>query len=291
MIAIGATATVAITSYSVLIQVGVLPQDSPRLLMLLAPVLVVGFGGILVARFIRASKEAEELNRVLEQRVREKEAELKENFERLRVLERKQVLTTERERLMQEMHDGMGAQLVSTLSLAEMGGKSQQPIARAIRESLDDLRLVIDSLDPGLDDIVLLIGTIRSRLEPRLSARGLQFHWAVEPVPNPKHLMPHHFLHVLRIVQEAITNAIKHADATTIAVHTSVVNGDVVVEVRDNGVGFQASTGGRGLSNMQRRATELAGRLELSSNEKGTAVVLSIPLKLTAETEQQTTSA
>lgn len=121
--------------------------------------------------FVRARNEAETLNRELEQRIREKSAELERNYQRLRELERQQVLDEERRRIMRDMHDGMGGHLVSTLALAESGATKSETIAEALRAALNDLRLMIDSLDPVEGDLTLVLGMFRARLESQLARR------------------------------------------------------------------------------------------------------------------------
>jgi two-component system sensor histidine kinase UhpB len=84
---------------------------------------------------------------------------------------------------------------------------------------------------------------------------------------------------VLRVVQEAITNVLKHARATTITVRTGVAAGrGPYVSVADDGSGFAPEHGeGRGLVNMRRRATELGGDLEIATGPGGTCVTLWLP--------------
>ena len=136
-----------------------------------APAPILGFGWLLMRDFVRARNEAETLNRELEQRIREKSTELEHNYQRLRELERQQVLDEERRRIMRDMHDGMGGHLVSTLALAESGATKSETIAEALRAALNDLRLMIDSLDPVEGDLTLVLGMFRARLESQLARR------------------------------------------------------------------------------------------------------------------------
>lgn len=232
-----------------------------------------------------ALTQSETLNRELEERVRARGAELERNYERLRELERERAVAGERDRIMRDMHDGMGGQLVSTLALVESGAASADGIAEAIRDALDDLRLVIDSLDPVEEDLLTVLGMIRARLEPRLLRHGLRFDWQVADLPRIPGFGPERVLQALRIVQEAITNVLKHARARTIVVQTGhETDGDgrpgVFVEVRDDGCGMNgARPSGRGLANMRRRAALLGGRVALATGTRGTAVRLWLPLE------------
>jgi signal transduction histidine kinase len=248
------------------------------------PLIILVAGGNLLAYLVRALDESEQLNRELEQRVDEKHRELARNYERLRELERGRAVAAERDRLMRDVHDGMGGQLVSTLALVESGRSTPAGVAEALRDALDDLRLVIDSLEPVENDLLAVLATIRARLEPRLARHGLHFDWQVADLPLLAEFGPERVLQALRIVQEAITNVVKHAQATTITVRTGEQPDEggtpgVFVEIQDDGRGMRPSpsAAGRGIVNMRRRADRLGGRIDLASGAGGTTVRLWLP--------------
>ncbi|MEO1337966.1 MAG: hypothetical protein AAFV29_20145, partial [Myxococcota bacterium] len=96
-ITIGAgVVTLGFGVHALLIYFGVLPQDEPRLLKLMAPLLMLGFGGVLIARYVRSARTAALLNVELEARVEAKEAELRASYLRAQEAERAQLLETER---------------------------------------------------------------------------------------------------------------------------------------------------------------------------------------------------
>ncbi len=247
---------------------------------LIVPLNILTVGWLLIGRLADGLNESERLNRELEQRVAEKHRELELNYARVGALERAQAVTAERERIMRDLHDGMGGQLVSALALAEGGQRTADALAGSLRDALDDLRLVIDSLEPVDEDLTAVLGNVRSRLEPRLARQGVRFDWQVADLPPLPGLGPARVLQVFRIVQEAITNVLRHAHARTIAVHTALDGSDgIVVEIRDDGVGFAPTSGnGHGVANMVRRAAALGGRLVIEPATPGTAVRLWLPL-------------
>jgi signal transduction histidine kinase len=227
--------------------------------------MMLAFGTTLGLRYVRT--------------LREREAELSRQFERSRELERRDILSRERQRLMREMHDGLGGHLVSSLALAESADEADPEIIAALRDGLEELRLVIMSLDAGFTEVPALLASLRERFEPALERSGIRFRWGVGEAPTPKHFGPEQMLSLLRILQEAITNAVKHARATTIEVATTVDDGALGITVRDDGAGFAPIVRrGRGLDNMQRRAHELGGRLRVRSDGGGTTVELRLPL-------------
>lgn len=268
--------------HALLIYFGVLPQDEPRLLKLMAPVLMVAFGGVLVARYVRAANEAEALNEELVARVADKEAALLTQFERSRRLESEQVLAGERSRLMQEMHDGMGGRLVSLLAMVEGGAPSRELMSSTLVGALQEMRFIIDSLDPDIDDVGALLGVVRERVEPRLRSHGPRFVWRVIELPEDFKLGPEQSLDLLRIVEEALTNVLKHAGADVIELGTRVkgdrAGRELVIHIADDGGGFDVqSASGRGLENLRRRAERLGGRIDVTSGDEGTRVEVTLP--------------
>jgi signal transduction histidine kinase len=236
-------------------------------------------GWIITRRFGRSLTDAERLNAELERRVEVKRAEIASNAEHVQALTRQQALADERRRIMSDMHDGIGGQLISALSLVDAGDASKEQVAAALRECIDDLRLAIDSLEPTEEDLLPVLGGLRYRLEPRLKAQGIALDWQVQEVPRLACLTPQNVLHVLRILQEAFTNTLKHAKASRIRVATAVQAGRVAIDLSDDGDGFdtRGARGGHGLANMRRRAAAIGAELMLRSSHEGTTLSLLLP--------------
>jgi signal transduction histidine kinase len=239
------------------------------------------FAFLFVKRFIVAFDTSEALTAELEQRVAEKHAELENSYRTLRKLEEERAVATERERLMAEIHDGMGGQLVSTLAMVQDGAAQPAEVEAALRAALDDMRLVIHSLDAADTDLPTLLGMLRGRLAPQLERAGIRVRWQVEDVPPLRDFGPEAALHLMRIVQESVTNVVKHAGAETLTVATGVEDGHVFVSLADDGrgLGGESAPGeGRGVGNMRRRARALGGELELRPCDPGTEVRVRLPL-------------
>lgn len=232
-------------------------------------------------RIAHALAESQRLNAELEERVRQKEMELERNFEKLERLSRKAAVTDERQRIMTDMHDGIGAHLISALCLAESGDASPGDVAAILRECIDDLRLTIDSLESTGDELLPALGNFRWRIEGRLARVGIGLEWHVEDLPALPDLSPRKLLHILRILQEAVANVQKHAGATRIRLEALALADarGVAIRVGDNGKGFAASAAkGRGLGNMARRAASIGGEVKVSSSSgEGTTVELRLP--------------
>jgi signal transduction histidine kinase len=230
-------------------------------------------------RYLGAIQGMERANVSLEQKLIERSRDLEESHRKLRVIEQEQAVVGERQRLMREMHDGLGSSLMSSLVMVEQGKLDTTQVAKMLRESIDDLTLTIDSLEPMGDDLLTLLGTLRYRLGKRLEAAGIKLEWQVQETPALPWLNPTTSLQILRILQETLTNTLKHARATTIRVETSVNATHVAIRLIDNGVGFdvaslQKSPTGRGLQNLERRAAAVDGRIEIVSRPGQTVVAV-----------------
>jgi signal transduction histidine kinase len=240
------------------------------------------FGLLMVRRYINAIGEVEQFNANLAQRLDAREAELELSHRRLREAERQQAISEERQRLMQDMHDGLGASLISAIRSVERGALSDADVSHVLKSCVDDLKLTIDSMEPVDADLLLLLATLRFRLEPRLDGTGIVLFWDVQQLPALTWLDPSSALNILRIVQEGIANVLKHTRANEIRVATAAQADGVLVIIEDNGQGFDvqqalAAGTGRGLYNQQRRAQAVDGTATWVSGPEGTRFTLWLP--------------
>ncbi len=261
-----------------------------------APLYLFVVGFILMRRFTESLNAYEKLAGVLEQRVAAKAAELERNYEQLLEARRNEALALERTRIMSEMHDGIGSQLTLALSLVRSvdpqrqdgpdgpGGRGGEDgrVATVLRESIEDLQLIIDSLEPVENDLLTVLGTLRYRVQDRLSKSGIELQWNVVDLPPLPMLTPQSVLQVLRILQEAFANCLKHSGATHIAVSTRLAGAPgagetACISIVDDGRGIEGTRVGRGLENMRRRAEAIGGRLKITSRPGMTEVMLEVP--------------
>lgn len=267
--------------HDALLSDGSINPESVYLLPLSTMVIFLALLQAAQIRYSHALWQVEHANAVLEQRLTEREAELRANHERLRGVEREQALLLERQRLMRDMHDGLGSTLMSTLVLVERDQLGNRAVAGLLRECVDDLRLVIDSLEPIDHDLVTLLAALRHRLGRRLESAGLVLDWQVEDVPPLPWLNPPDALQILRVVQEALTNILKHAQAHRIGIRVHQQGEAIHVVIADDGVGFDLAhvTWGRGLRHLSQRAARLGSTVDVHSElGHGTQVSLVLPL-------------
>ena len=242
------------------------------------------FGFALGRRILRALFLVETMNEVLEARVAEATDLLTQSEVERRRLEVTAAVEQERTRLMREIHDGIGSNLVTALAVAQ-NQKENGPTVDTLKRSIADLRAAIDSLEPTEGDLTLLLASFRHRMEPELRKAGLSLRWHVDPLPPFEWLEATNALHVLRIFQEIIANCIKHAQATEIAVSCRAQERDgrrgICVEFLDNGTGLppDGAWDGKGIANMKARAEALLGQIEVGPHPdgRGTRVALWLP--------------
>nr|WP_199234333.1 ATP-binding protein [Acidovorax sp. CF316] len=240
---------------------------------------------IMLRRYVRAITEVKRVNAGLAERLAAREAELERSYQALRTAEHAQTLSQERQRLMQDMHDGLGSSLTSAIRSVQGGTLTDEQMARVLADCMDDLKLAIDSMEPVDADLLLLLATLRFRMGPRIESAGIALRWEVQDVPVLEWLDPSSALHILRIVQETVANILHHTRATQIRFSTDQVGEVVEVAVEDNGQGFDvdkahAESAGRGLRNLQRRAQAIGGTVAWASGPAGTRFTLWLPIKL-----------
>ena len=247
------------------------------------PILLIAFVAAFLSRNVRLFRSMNEINALLKQQLMAREAELSEQYARQGELLRRETLLEERRRLMGEMHDGIGGQLVSLMHANRHQAMSAPELNEALTAVAEELRLVIDSLDSVGSSVGTALANYRRRIEPRLKAAGITLRWSNELDTDTHGLGPREVLHVCRIVQEAVTNALKHSGCNEVQLGLSEDEAlrRLKIRVADNGRGLppDAEPGsGHGQRSMRERAEALGGTLTVNSGSQGTEIVLDMPI-------------
>jgi len=193
----------------------------------------------------------------------------------------------ERRRWARELHDQTLQALGGLRVLLASAQRRNEAIAKepAITQAIEDieletdnLRAIINDLRPSLLDDLGLLPAIEALIERRRAA-GLDVINDVE-LDDADPLDPAVATAVYRLVQEALANVAKHARAGSARVAARVVDDNVLIEVRDDGVGFDADaqTSGFGLAGMRERVYLAGGRIDVESGETGTIVRACLPV-------------
>lgn len=211
--------------------------------------------------------------------------QLKQSQQHLLEVQHQKSVLCERQRVMHDMHDGLGSTLTSSLVLLERGELTVPQAAVLMRECVDDLRLVIDSLEPTSKDIATLLGMLRYRLQHRFESADVRVLWQMGDLPSLPWLEPSLALDLLRLTQEAIANALKHADATELTLTARHDDNNIELVLQDDGCGFdpvEMKLAGRGIRTMQTRAQRLHAPLSIESTPNvGTKISVRLPIERT----------
>jgi signal transduction histidine kinase len=186
----------------------------------------------------------------------------------------------ERARLAGDLHDGP---LQKAIVLAASSGIIPEDEKKTIAHQLvAELREVSSRLRPAILDDLGIVPAIEWLLDNTHKRFGLATHLSLQEVHEEERFSPDIELALFRMSQEAINNTVKHAEASSVYVSLSRENNTLVLEVRDDGVGFSPAakgTTGFGLSQMRARAAQLNGSLGIHSSPGcGTMVGARIPL-------------
>jgi signal transduction histidine kinase len=197
------------------------------------------------------------------------------------------------------LHDEVGQALTAAkinlqTAMKEPDGAKSKRIdetAAILEKLLGQVRQISLDLRPSTLDDLGLVPALRSLLDQQGRRASVAVRFSVKDVPE--NLNPEIQTTCFRIAQEAITNVVRHANATRIDVELARENGNLRLQVRDNGRGFdadstQAQAAGLGLIGIKERAALVDAHAKVvSSPNKGTTVEVSLPLTLPPERESR----
>jgi signal transduction histidine kinase len=150
----------------------------------------------------------------------------------------------------------------------------------ALDAAISEAKQAVVTMRTGLDRDRPLYELLAETLEEFGSRSGLRADFSGADLPNA--LSPRKQAEVLRIVQEALTNVRKHADATVVRLSADVSDGRLMLGITDNGRGFrpdESSGDGLGLQGMKERARLMGGELNVQSEPSGgTTIRLALPI-------------
>jgi signal transduction histidine kinase len=251
------------------------------------------FGGLLLTLLAQAMLQNQRFSADLEDKVAQRTAELERVHARMLSIEIERSSSMERASLLQDMHDGFGSQLVVAKMMIERQKMTQTDLAQLIQETIDDLHLMVDTLGNSNDYLPNALIDFQFRTQQRMVGSKLQLHWRLELERAPE-VSPKAVLQILRIMQEALNNAFKHAQATNIWIEAVCDASQTLlhVAISDDGVGPGSPARrviGRGQKNMSTRARLLGAELAVVDRGPGTLVRLVVPLRaLSAFGQEQT---
>jgi len=210
--------------------------------------------------------------------VQEATAEIERNFRQLTELRVEQVTARERKRIAGDLHDDLGAKLLTIVHTSD-----DPRIATLAREALEEMRLSVRGLTGRPVRLADALGDWRAELMGRLTQSGIEGEWSA-PEDLPHTLSARAYVQTTRILREATNNIIKHSGASRCSFIGAIEDGDLQLVVQDNGHGIELELDGRldrghGLASMKHRAKQMHGQcLVESAPGYGTVIRLTLPL-------------
>jgi len=235
---------------------------------------------------LRLNQEAQGARSDLERQLLEQDASLLRSSQLLRHQERLIAVDAERQRLLRDMHDGVGGVLTHLLLDVRGNRLSAEEIEQGLQAAVDDLRNMASAIDAGNEPIDEALAMFRERLAGRLARAGIAFDYRCSlPTPAPS-LDARRLLSLYRLLQEGVANSLRHGRPSRIEL-AAEPDADHMIRVclEDDGAGFDlgAAAGspgeGHGLTNMRRRAVQMGGALAIESAPgQGARLILTIPI-------------
>ena len=235
----------------------------------------------LVQQYGRAYQSAEQSRAELEVRIREATAQIERNFAQLAELKVEQVTDRERKRIAADLHDDLGAKLLTIVHTSE-----SERISTLAREALEEMRLSVRGLTGKPVKLSDALGDWRAEVVSRLTQSGVQGEWsAPSDEETQQTLSSRAYVQTTRILREAVSNVIKHSGASQCSVRANIAQGDFQLVIQDNGHGIPVEMDGRldkghGMASMKGRAKQLQGQCLVESGPGyGTVIRLTLPLE------------
>ena len=272
-------AVVALLGFEFAGQYDLLPNLSVPLLQIALPLVFLAVAMRLLQVFARALRTAEAGRENLEGRVHEITAEIERNFAQLAELRVEQVTEKERKRIAADLHDDLGAKLLTIVHTSE-----SERISTLAREALEEMRLSVRGLTGKPMRLADALADWRAETVSRLGQANIEADWR-GPTEEIEQLLPARgFVQTTRILREAVSNIIKHSGASHCKVRCAISERQFGLTVQDNGKGIPMELDGKldrghGMASMKHRAKQMQGQCLVESGPGyGTVIRLTLPL-------------
>lgn len=191
----------------------------------------------------------------------------------------------ERARIARDLHDGLGAML-TTLKLKlshELNEATKEELTKLLNEAIKETRNLSINLMPAVLMDFGLFDALAQLAQSTEKNSGITVNYNCDSESEKSKLKESKQVYVYRIVQEVLTNALKHADCTEIQLSITEFDDHIHVYIKDDGKGLVhdaiVKSTGLGFKNIKERARLLNGELIVESDENGTIVEVNIPIE------------
>jgi signal transduction histidine kinase len=194
-----------------------------------------------------------------------------------------------RRRLARDLHDEIGSNLAAIARLSELGAGQEPANSTAAGDWQEVNHIARESMD-GMREVLWLAGA-REEAGPDLASHlkrlvermlgGVEVRWTAPLDALPSNWQPAARRELFLMVKEALTNVVRHAQATLVELGLAVNGTELRLEICDHGRGFDPATvqGGMGLASLRERARTLGGKLVIESVPgTGTTIHFTVPV-------------
>jgi two-component system, NarL family, sensor histidine kinase UhpB len=272
-------ATAGLLLFELAIQLGGLPLPGIDITQLGLTLLSVGVGARLLVSFARSLQAAELGRRTLELRAVEIAAEAERNFTQMADARVEQVTAQERKRIAADLHDDLGAKLLTIVHTSD-----SERISSLARDALEEMRLSVRGLTGRPMQLADALADWRAETVARLGQANIEIDWRSPAEELEQTLPARSFVQTTRILRESVSNIIKHSGATHCKVRCAMHQSEFGLIIQDNGRGIPMELDGKldrghGMTSMKHRAKQMQGQcLVESAPGYGTVIRLTLPL-------------
>jgi signal transduction histidine kinase len=245
----------------------------------LLPLILIAFGVRLAAQRAGAAPPTDASRYNLDARVREITAEIERNHAQLADMRIEQVTEKERKRIAADLHDDLGAKLLTIVHTSE-----SERISTLAREALEEMRLSVRGLTGRPVRLSDALADWRAETVMRLGQANIEIDWKNLAEDTDQVLPARGFVQTTRILREAVSNIIKHSGASHVKVRCAISGLQFGLNIQDNGKGIPMELDGKldrghGMSSMKHRAKQMQGQCLVESGPGyGTVIRLTLPL-------------
>ncbi len=278
--AVTLAAIAAVTLRELAVQRGWLPlPPSPRLQILL-PVILIAFGLRLLVLRAAAPSASPDLRYLVDARVREISAEIERSHAEQADARIEQVTQQERKRIAADLHDDLGAKLLTIVHTSE-----SERISTLAREALEEMRLSVRGLTGKPVRLTDALADWRAETVMRLGQANVEIDWRSPAEEGDQVLAARVYVQTTRILRESVNNIIKHSGASHVKVRCTIHDAaQFGMNIQDNGKGIPMELDGKldrghGMTTMKQRAKQMQGQCLVESGPGyGTVIRLTLPL-------------
>ncbi len=277
--ALALAATSAVLLHELAVQRGWLPMPGSPRLQLFMPLILLVFGTRLLLQRAGTAAPAPDMRYVIDAKVREVTAEIERAHAEQAEARIEQVTEKERKRIAADLHDDLGAKLLTIVHTSE-----SERISTLAREALEEMRLSVRGLTGKPVRLGDALADWRAETVMRLGQANVEIDWKSLAEDSEQVLPARAYVQTTRILREAVNNIIKHSGASHVKVRCAIAGEQLGINIQDNGKGIPMELDGKldrghGMTSMKQRAKQMQGQCLVESGPGyGTVIRLTLPL-------------